>query len=224
MLIAKRLSAGLFLKAATISTLFLLSTNTNGNAQDFSSTKAPATTYHGAEAYKNFSAISTMILPEGWYSSPLSIKPEYTLQRLKPQEKMKSAVDFFLREERTPPNTASAAEMKARLEILAGPEHALTQKEQESIPYLLHDFNSKSATPGEIKRCRTLKAKGLRGIFIEFTYPAVDFFDEQKGLKFMFDTSGDAKTFTSYEYVAEVGDFDKYLPPYQKAIDSLKFK
>lgn len=175
---------------------------------------------------KSFSDIQQIAVPSGWYAAPLWSGPGCISQRLKPAKEMSSIVDYFVREYKVAGAVPTAAEIKARQEILKSADHALTQKEKDSIPELLSAYNSKSKAPIKLDKCQTLNLHGRRAIYFEGSAPpGEDAFDDgEKCCGYFVDTSMNGTRMVELHYRAEPDMYDKFLSIVTQSMNSVRWK
>ncbi|MBL0184426.1 MAG: hypothetical protein IPP97_01690 [Candidatus Obscuribacter sp.] len=175
---------------------------------------------------KSFSDIQQIAVPTGWYVAPLWSGPGCISQRLKPAKEMRSIVDYFVREYKVVGGVPTAAEIKARQEILKSADHALTQKEKDSIPELLSAYNSKSKEPIKLDKCQTLNLHGRRAIYIEGSAPPGDdaFDDGEKCCGYFVDTSMNGTRMVELLYRADPDMYDKFLSIATQSMNSVRWK
>lgn len=176
---------------------------------------------------QSFTDIQEIAVPTGWYAAPLWTGPGCISQRLKPAKDMGTIVDYFVREYKATGAVPTAAEIKARQEILKSVDHPLTQKEKDSIPDLLSAFNSKSKEPLKLEKCQTLNLHGRRAIYFEGSAPPSEegFGDDgEKCRGYFVDTSLNCTRMIELHYRAEPDMYDKYLPIVTQSMNSVRWK
>lgn len=185
---------------------------------------AALTQFTGADFYKNFPAIASMTAPAGWYISPPARSKRGIIQQLKPTEKTKEAIDFFIEEIDSAVLPVSADELLGRQAVMKRPDHVMTPLEIFCMPELMSEFNKKSADPYKVTRCRTINLKGKRTIVIEGDGAANQFSDESKVISLMVDTSGTCKKMTIFTFSAEAPVFNANVKKVLDSIDTIKWK
>jgi hypothetical protein len=188
------------------------------------SSSAPLTQFRGAEFYKNFPAIASMSLPNGWYTAAPGRSKRGILQRIKPSENSKDAIDFFIEEIDDTVLPVSADEIRARQAVMKRPDHVVTSIEMNGMPELFYEYNKKSADPYRITRCRTLALKGKRTIVVEGDGDPNPISDGSKVIALMVDTSGTCKKMTVFSFSADTDPFKQNVKKVLDAIDTVKWK
>lgn len=175
---------------------------------------------------KKFQDIQSIENPTDWKIKPLVVTPEGLEQHFVPPADRGNNIDYWVREIRATPDKVTDSERAARKQIFQSAERDLTEAEKQSIPELLKAYNSKSASPRSIRKCKVTPFHGKKCLFITATLPVDEENDYVGGMIIdtLVDASGDGSRIVQFDYAAEIDVFEHYAKDVGKSIDSVKFK